>query len=282
MATAVILSLIVVSASFTLSFSALADLARMSGAIPGGLTWLLPVVIDVFILQATWCVYVATRRHDDTGKRYHFAMLAIFSTISVAGNAGHAFLATDRGVTHGLMAVAIAIVAPLALLASIHGLVMHVWTGAHNAPASTSGTGRDRRHEAEGSNLAQHALPDSSERALHAQPQANAVDALPEGHFRHEHTHLDEVTNDDLQLARLVCSRGRVRGDERTVARALVRERRGAPREETARIAGVHRTTIGRWVYLAEECRSMHTGDERVHTDGEDAHTRADHPLVDA
>ena len=37
---------------------------------------------------------------------------------------------------HGLMAVAIAIVAPLALLASIHGLVMHVWAGggvtAHN------------------------------------------------------------------------------------------------------------------------------------------------------
>ncbi|UOG23790.1 DUF2637 domain-containing protein (plasmid) [Gordonia amicalis] len=84
MAGAVVLSLIVVAASFTLSFNALADLARMSGAIPDSLTSLLPVVIDVFILQATWCVYVATRRGDDAGKRYHFAMLAIFSTVSVA------------------------------------------------------------------------------------------------------------------------------------------------------------------------------------------------------
>lgn len=101
MAGAVVLSLIVVAASFTLSFNALADLARMSGAIPDSLTPLLPVVIDMFILQATWCVYVATRRGDDAGKRYHFAMLAIFSTVSVAGNATHAFLASGQGTVHG-------------------------------------------------------------------------------------------------------------------------------------------------------------------------------------
>ncbi len=135
-ATAVVLSLIVVGASFTLSFNALADLGRRSGAIPDSLTALLPVVIDVFILQATWCVYVATRRRDDAGKRYHFSMLAIFSTVSVAGNAGHAYLAAgDQGVAHGLMAVAIAMVAPLALLASIHGLVMHVWAGGGRTDA---------------------------------------------------------------------------------------------------------------------------------------------------
>ena len=82
-ATAVVLSLIVVAASFTLSFNALSELGAMSGAIPERLTWLLPVVIDVFILQATWCVYVATKRRDDPGKRYHFAMLEISSTVSV-------------------------------------------------------------------------------------------------------------------------------------------------------------------------------------------------------
>lgn len=68
-ATAVILSLIVVAASFTLSFTALSDLARMSGAIPDRLTWLLPVVIDVFILQATWCVHAATTPASDTTSR---------------------------------------------------------------------------------------------------------------------------------------------------------------------------------------------------------------------
>lgn len=61
--------IIVVAASFTLSFTALSDLARMSGAIPDRLTWLLPVVIDVFILQATWCVYAATTPASDTTSR---------------------------------------------------------------------------------------------------------------------------------------------------------------------------------------------------------------------
>ncbi|WP_245551984.1 hypothetical protein [Gordonia aichiensis] len=47
----------------------MSDLARMSGAIPDRLTWLLPVVIDVFILQATWCVYAATTPASDTTSR---------------------------------------------------------------------------------------------------------------------------------------------------------------------------------------------------------------------
>ncbi|ETA05679.1 hypothetical protein V525_17070 [Gordonia alkanivorans CGMCC 6845] len=261
MATAVVLSLIVVGASFTLSFNALADLGRRSGAIPDSLTALLPVVIDVFILQATWCVYVATKRRDDAGKRYHFSMLAIFSTVSVAGNAGHAYLAAgDQGVAHGLMAVAIAMVAPLALLASIHGLVMHVWAGGGEVASSVT----DHAHEPG------EVQPESSDRAhaeasagaSHAQAQVSPAFVDEADASDQSYTPLIDldvhVTDDDLQLARLVRSRGRVQSDEATVARVLVRERNGASREETARIVGVHRTTISRWIDIADECRSAH------------------------
>ncbi|MAU83737.1 MAG: hypothetical protein CME34_18075 [Gordonia sp.] len=268
--TSVILSLIVVAASFTLSFTALSDLARMSGAIPARLAWLLPVVIDVFILQATWCVYVATKRRDDAGKRYHFAMLAISSTVSVAGNAGHAFLASDQGVMHGLMAVAIAIVAPLALLASIHGLVMHVWAGGG---VTVHDRTPDVEHAAEEG--APHAHSQVSVSAEpHMQPHGAQGDAgtSPVGL-----TDLDaQITDADLELARLVCSRGRLRNDDRAVARVLVAERLGVHREQTADLTGVHRTTIGRWRDLAAEC----TADMSSY--GERAHTTDQPALVDA
>ena len=260
-ATAVVLSLIVVGASFTLSFNALADLGQRSGAIPDSLTPLLPVVIDVFILQATWCVYVATKRRDDEGKRYHFAMLAIFSTVSVAGNAGHAYLAAgDQGVAHGLMAVAIAMVAPLALLASIHGLVMHVWAGGGEAaPSHTDRAQEPVEVQPESPGRAQ---TNPSVGAPHAQPQVTPAIADVTDTSDQAHTlpiDLDvHITDDDLQLARLVRSRGRVQSDESTVARVLVRERNGASREETAKIVGVHRTTISRWIDIADECRSAY------------------------
>lgn len=263
-ATAVFLSLIVVSASFTLSFNALADLADMSGAIPSSLTWLLPIVIDVFILQATWCVYVATRRRDDAGKRYHFAMLATFSTVSVAGNAGHAFLATEQSLMHGLMAVAIAIVAPLALLASIHGLVMHVWTRG-DSPSRPHLVVEE--HVSAGARATPRAHDEPKDRASHAHSLVNEAEtAAPElaGDNRAANDapplnrkEIDELISEgDLHLARLVCSRGRLRNDERAVARVLVAERLRVPREGTAVLTGVHRTTIGRWMELAAECRT--------------------------
>ncbi len=282
-AIAVLLSLIVVAASFTLSFNALADLARMSGAIPDSLTWLLPVVIDVFILQATWCVYVATRRRDDPGKRYHFAMLAIFSTVSVAGNAGHAFLATDQGVMHGLMAVAIAIVAPLALLASIHGLVMHVWTGGASQPEQARAHNETASRDDNDTDVPVHTQEELDTSAFYAHPQVTAPTPAADDTRPAKDARLltqkdvdEQISNDDLQLARLVCSKGRLRNDERAVARVLVAERLHVPREDTALLTGVHRTTIGRWMELAAECSpSPVVHSERVHAPDQPA-------LVDA
>ena len=268
MAGAVVLSLIVVAASFTLSFNALADLARMSGAIPDSLTPLLPVVIDVFILQATWCVYVASRRGDDAGKRYHFAMLAIFSTVSVAGNATHAFLASGQGTVHGLLAVAIAVVAPLALLASIHGLVMHVWTDTAPAdertpPAATEDDERILGAEAGVERSAPHAQMqvNRSDTAATSTDSSAAPVSVSFADFD------AQITEDERDLARYMCSQFHIKHGEVAVARALVCERLNAPKEEAALWIGVHRTTIGRWMTIAQGCAdAVHTPTPPVRT----------------
>ncbi|MDH3013828.1 DUF2637 domain-containing protein [Gordonia alkanivorans] len=270
MAGAVVLSLIVVAASFTLSFNALADLARMSGAIPDSLTPLLPVCVDVFMLQATWCVYVATRRGDDAGKRYHFAMLAIFSTVSVAGNATHAFLASGHGAVHGLLAVAIAVVAPLALLASIHGLVMHVWTDTEPAAerATPAVTGDDELMMDAGSSDA-----DRSARDAHVQVNTSDTAVVPadtsESPVGVSLSEIDaQITDDERALATYMCGEYRITSGPGAVARALACERFHVPREQMARFVGVHRTTIGRWMDLAQEytnARHAPPGADRTH-----------------
>ena len=282
MAGAVVLSLIVVAASFTLSFNALADLARMSGAIPDSLTPLLPVVIDVFILQATWCVYVATRRGDDAGKRYHFAMLAIFSTVSVAGNATHAFLASGQGTVHGLLAVAIAVVAPLALLASIHGLVMHVWTDTEPAAEHKTPAGP------EGAELVTDSESDEDRSASHAQAQVTTSDtATPlvsaESPVSVSFSEIDaQITDAERELATYMCGQYRITSGPDAVARALACERLHVQREQMALFVGVHRTTIGRWMDIAQECmdaRHASPGSVPSHTGRAQLSERA---LVDA
>ncbi|GAC55249.1 DUF2637 domain-containing protein (plasmid) [Gordonia amicalis] len=280
MAGAVVLSLIVVAASFILSFSALSELAAMSGAIPQRLTPLLPVVVDTFILQATLCALLSTRRGDAAGRRYHFAMLAIFSATSVAGNAAHAFLVADRGVTHGLLSVAIAIVAPLALLASVHGVVMHVWTGNRGAgesiPVPPMRVPERPQEEADDatSSDAQCAQPQVS-----GSVQGSSVSEAQHTAMSVSFAEIDgQITDADWQLAHLVCSRGRVKHGALAVARALVCERLDAPKEEAAIFIGAHRTTIGRWLTLSQECRS----NARAHNE-QAAHSElGERALVDA
>lgn len=275
MAGAVVLSLIVVAASCTLSFNALSELAAMSGAVPQQLTALLPVVVDVFILQATWCALLSTRRGDAAGKRYHFAMLAIFASTSVAGNAAHAFLVADRGVTHGLLSVAIAIVAPLALLASIHGLVMHVWTGIQPVREKIPHVRIDA-HEQPRESAVDAPVPD----ARYAQPQVNQADVTTrtDAAVRVNFDELDDqITQDERDLARFMCSRYQMRSDEVAVARALVADRLNAPKNEAALWIGVHRVTIGRWLTLAQECkRELH-----AHTNSTTALTEAAEHALD-
>ncbi|WP_254924360.1 MULTISPECIES: DUF2637 domain-containing protein [unclassified Rhodococcus (in: high G+C Gram-positive bacteria)] len=97
--------------AFTLSFTALADLAAHHG-VPASQTWLFPLVVDATILVATLSV-VALRR----SRWYAWLLLGLSAGVSLAGNAVHAW-------QWGPVAVGIATVPPLMLLAVTHLCVL--------------------------------------------------------------------------------------------------------------------------------------------------------------
>ena len=118
---AVLITAVVAAASFVLSFASLADLAQRSGY-PAELAKLWPVIVDLTIVLATVAVIilgpagVGSRAH----RRYFWAALAISAIISVGGNALHGYLPPDTALWPWL-AACIAAVAPLSLLATVHG-----------------------------------------------------------------------------------------------------------------------------------------------------------------
>ena len=118
---AVLITAVVAAASFVLSFASLADLAQRSGY-PAELAKLWPVIVDLTIVLATVAVIilgpagVGSRAH----RRYFWAALAISAIISVGGNALHGYLQPDTALWPWL-AACIAAVAPLSLLATVHG-----------------------------------------------------------------------------------------------------------------------------------------------------------------
>jgi hypothetical protein len=118
---AVVITVGIGAASFVLSFAALHDLAARSG-IPGRLAWLWPVIIDGTILQATMAV-VALAGHEDQGRRrrYFWIVLSSSAAVSLAANALHAVVPASAPLSPWL-AAGIAVVAPVGLLASTHGL----------------------------------------------------------------------------------------------------------------------------------------------------------------
>ncbi|WP_370325930.1 DUF2637 domain-containing protein [Euzebya sp.] len=103
--------------AFWLSFTALADLARRAG-IPAGQAWVWPLIVDGITVVATISV-VALAPHGRRATWYPWTLLVAGATISVAGNATHAMVATEGDVPE-LLAAVIASVPPLVLLAITH------------------------------------------------------------------------------------------------------------------------------------------------------------------
>jgi hypothetical protein len=97
--------------AFSLSFTALSDLALDNGISPGQ-GWMLPILIDGGVIVATTAT-VALRRQ----RWYAWALLVFSSLVSVVGNVVHAH-------PHGLIAMVIAAIPPLWLLAATHLTVM--------------------------------------------------------------------------------------------------------------------------------------------------------------
>lgn len=118
---AVLITVGIGAASFVLSFAALRDLATRAG-IPGQLAWLWPMIVDGTILQATMAVVALAGHHDqERSRRYFWIVLSSSAAVSVGANALHAVIPGSSPLNPWL-AAAIAVVAPVSLLATTHGL----------------------------------------------------------------------------------------------------------------------------------------------------------------
>lgn len=108
--------------AFVLSFDALRQLGVAVGVQPA-LSWMFPLIVDLPVVAFTWATWVFKTR--GIGQRYPWAMLCVFSLVSLAGNALHARpvpvdgVLLPRWLAAGLMAMP-----PVALLATSHMIVM--------------------------------------------------------------------------------------------------------------------------------------------------------------
>lgn len=107
--------------AFILSFDALRTLAVACGVQPG-LSWMFPLIIDAPVLAFTWATWVFKTR--GLGQAYPWAMLLVFSAVSLVGNALHAHPVG----TNGLLlpdwgASLLMTMPPVALLATSHMIV---------------------------------------------------------------------------------------------------------------------------------------------------------------
>lgn len=119
------IAIFVAIAAFLLSFSALHSLALRAG-VPDRLAWLWPLVVDVTIVQSTVAL-VALAQVGAPGKaRAYFWALGIGAVaVSLVGNAADMALPLGQPVT-GAWAAAVAVVAPVSLLASTHAVLLLV------------------------------------------------------------------------------------------------------------------------------------------------------------
>ena len=107
--------------AFILSFDALRTLAVACGVQPG-LSWMFPLIIDAPVLAFTWATWVFKTR--GLGQASQWAMLLVFSAVSLVGNALHAHPVE----TNGLLlpdwgASLLMTMPPVALLATSHMIV---------------------------------------------------------------------------------------------------------------------------------------------------------------
>lgn len=118
---ALLITMGIALASFVLSFTALTDLAVRAG-IPEHLAWLWPLIVDGTIVQATMAVVsLAGLDGQERNRRYFWIVLSASAAFSVVANGWHAVLPGGAPLSPWL-AAAIAVVAPVSLLASTHGL----------------------------------------------------------------------------------------------------------------------------------------------------------------
>lgn len=120
------------AAAFRLSFATLRDLAVLAH-IPASDAWLLPLIIDGTIVQATAGMLVLAKSPD---RKFFLRVLAVGAAVSVAGNSIHA-IAAGHQLPAWLCAI-VAAIAPISLLVDTHGLAVLFRAARHSerpAPA---------------------------------------------------------------------------------------------------------------------------------------------------
>lgn len=157
--------------AFILSFDALRTLAVACGVQPG-LSWMFPLIIDAPVLAFTWATWVFKTR--GLGQAYPWAMLLVFSAVSLVGNALHAHPVE----TNGLLlpdwgASLLMTMPPVALLATSHMIVRAA----------------SRSFDMDGPEPAAEAVPDvprdmddpapAPKAPVEAEPAAEAVETTP-------------------------------------------------------------------------------------------------------
>ena len=122
-AVAVAIAVLIGLASFVSSFAAQSDLAGRT-PIPHRLAWLWPVMVDGTIAQATLAIMVfgAVRAAQRKDRRFFWTTLTFAVTTSIVANALHSML--PPGPVSPWLAAAIATVAPLSAVATVHGVVV--------------------------------------------------------------------------------------------------------------------------------------------------------------
>lgn len=107
--------------AFVLSFDALRTLGIACGIQPA-LGWMFPLIVDVPVLAFTWATWVFKTR--GMGQRYPWAMLILFSAVSLVGNALHAHPVETNGMLlPDWTASLLMTMPPIALLATSHMMV---------------------------------------------------------------------------------------------------------------------------------------------------------------
>lgn len=115
------LTVAIAAMAFILSFDALRTLAVACG-VQEGLSWMFPLIIDAPVLAFTWATWVFKTR--GLGQAYPWAMLIVFSMVSLVGNALHAHPVETNGLLLPDWGAALLMtMPPVALLATSHMIV---------------------------------------------------------------------------------------------------------------------------------------------------------------
>ncbi|MEU1206196.1 DUF2637 domain-containing protein [Nocardia sp. NPDC005825] len=116
-------------AAFRLSFVTLRELAVMAGIGPAD-AWLFPVVIDVTTGTAAMLALLTS---DPTVRQWFSWVVGIGTVVSIAGNSVHAVTHGERLPTWAC--VAVAAVAPVAVLVNVHGVILLLRSATTAVPA---------------------------------------------------------------------------------------------------------------------------------------------------